>query len=150
MFLNRNIKIPNKNAFYHLIIGLIFLGMAGWVAVEGIGKENGIDHFDWVYIALFSIVGVYFSAKGLSSILRKAYIRVDNEKIEVKPDEKSKSETIFWKDIQLIKSDGRNYEFIKKDNTSYTIRFSYYTYENAYDLKEAIRKTAINKGIKIE
>ena len=31
MFLNRNIKIPNKNSYYHLSIGLIF-GMAGWVA----------------------------------------------------------------------------------------------------------------------
>lgn len=150
MLLNRNIKVPNKNAFYHFIIGLIFSGMAVWVAFEGLKKEKGIDQFDWVYIGVFAIVGLWFCVKGLSSIIRKAYIRVDEEKIAVKPDESSKSETIFWRDIQKIKEVERNYVIIKKDNSSYTIHFSYYTYKNADDLKEAIRETAEHKGIKIE
>ena len=150
MFLNRNIKIPNKNAFYHFIIGLIFLGMAGWVASEGMEKEKGIDQFDWVYIGIFSMVGVWFSIKGLSSIFRKAYIRVDDEKIAVKPDEFTKSETILWRNIQKIIAVDNNFDIVRKDNSVYTIHFSYYTYQNADDLKEAIRNTAKEKGIKIE
>lgn len=150
MFLNRNIKIPNRNAFYHFIIGLIFLGMAGWVASEGMEKEKGIDQFDWVYIGIFSMVGVWFSIKGLSSIFRKAYIRVDDEKIAVKPDEFTKSETILWKNIQKIIAVDNNFDIVRKDNSVYTIHFSYYTYQNAEDLKEAIRNTAKENGIKIE
>lgn len=150
MFLNKNIKVPNKNAFYHLIIGLIFLGMAGWVASEGIGKEKGLDQFDWVYIAIFSIVGVWFSIKGLSSIIRKAYIRVDDEKIAVKPDEESKSETIYWRDILEIREKEKNFEIIKKDNSTYMIYLSYYTYANADELREAILDTALEKGVKVE
>lgn len=150
MFLNRNIKIPNKNAFYHFIIGLIFLGMAGWVASEGMQKEKGIDQFDWVYIGIFSLVGIWFSIKGLSSIFRKAYIRVDDEKIAVKPDEFTKSETILWRNIQKITAVDNNFDIVRKDNSVYTIHFSYYTYQNADDLKEAIINTAKDKGIKIE
>lgn len=150
MFLNRNIKIPNRNAFYHFIIGLIFLGMAGWVASEGMEKEKGIDQFDWVYIGIFSMVGVWFSIKGLSSIFRKAYIRVDDEKIAVKPDEFTRSETILWKNIQKIIAVDNNFDIVRKDNSVYTIHFSYYTYQNAEDLKEAIRNTAKENGIKIE
>lgn len=150
MFLNRNIKIPNRNAFYHFIIGLIFLGMAGWVASEGMEKEKGIDQFDWVYIGIFSMVGVWFSIKGLSSIFRKAYIRVDDEKIAVKPDEFTKSETILWRNIQIIIAVDNNFDIVRKDNSVYTIHFSYYTYQNAEDLKEAIRNTAKENGIKIE
>ncbi len=150
MFLNRNIKIPNRNAFYHFIIGLIFLGMAGWVASEGMEKEKGIDQFDWVYIGIFSMVGVWFSIKGLSSIFRKAYIRVDDEKIAVKPDEFTKSETILWRNIQKIIAVDNNFDIVRKDNSVYTIHFSYYTYQNAEDLKEAIRNTAKENGIKIE
>ena len=150
MFLNRNIKIPNRNAFYHFIIGLIFLGMAGWVASEGMEKEKGIDQFDWVYIGIFSMVGVWFSIKGLSSIFRKAYIRVDDEKIAVKPDEFTKSETILWRNIQKIIAMNNNFDIVRKDNSVYTIHFSYYTYQNAEDLKEAIRNTAKENGIKIE
>lgn len=150
MFLNRNIKIPNRNAFYHFIIGLIFLGMAGWVASEGMEKEKGIDQFDWVYIGIFSMVGVWFSIKGLSSIFRKAYIRVDDEKIAVKPDEFTKSETILLRNIQKIIAVDNNFDIVRKDNSVYTIHFSYYTYQNAEDLKEAIRNTAKENGIKIE
>lgn len=150
MFLNRNIKIPNKNAFYHFIIGLIFLGMAGWVASEGMQKEKGIDQFDWVYIGIFSLVGIWFSIKGLSSIFRKAYIRVDDEKIAVKPDEFTKSETILWRNIQKITAVDNNFDIVRIDNSVYTIHFSYYTYQNADDLKEAIINTAKDKGIKIE
>ena len=150
MFLNRNIKIPNKNAFYHFIIGLIFLGMAGWVASEGMQKEKGIDQFDWVYIGIFSMVGIWFSIKGLSSIFRKAYIRVDDEKIAVKPDEFTKSETILWRNIQKITAVDNNFDIVRIDNSVYTIHFSYYTYQNADDLKEAIINTAKDKGIKIE
>ena len=117
MFLNRNIKIPNRNAFYHFIIGLIFLGMAGWVASEGMEKEKGIDQFDWVYIGIFSMVGVWFSIKGLSSIFRKAYIRVDDEKIAVKPDEFTKSETILWRNIQKIIAVDNNFDIVRKDNS---------------------------------
>lgn len=150
MFLNRNIKIPNRNAFYHFIIGLIFLGMAGWVASEGMEKEKGIDQFDWVYIGIFSMVGVWFSIKGLSSIFQKAYIRVDDEKIAVKPDEFTRSETILWRNIQKIIAVDNNFDIVRKDNSVYTIHFSYYTYQNAEDLKEAIRNTAKENGIKIE
>ncbi|MFV0391117.1 MAG: hypothetical protein ACK5KP_04415 [Paludibacteraceae bacterium] len=150
MLLNRNIKVPNKNSFYHFIIGLIFLGMSGWVASSGLKKENGIDQFDWVYIALFAMVGVYFAYKGLSAIIRKAYIRVDDEKIAVKPDEFTKSETILWKEILSIREIEQKYEILKKDQTTYTIYFSYYTYENADDLKEAIREMAVSKGIEIQ
>lgn len=81
MLLNRNIKVPNKNSFYHFIIGLIFMGMSGWVTSSGLKKENGIDQFDWVYIVLFAMVGIYFAYKGLSTIISKAYIRVDDEKL---------------------------------------------------------------------
>lgn len=150
MFLNRNIKIPNKNSIYHLSIGLIFLGMAGWVAFKGMERESGIDQFDWVYIAAFAITGVYFGAKGVKAIFSKAYIRVDDEKIAVKPDESTESVTIFWRDIRLIRDKNRNFEIVKNDNTVYVIHFSYYTYKNADDLQEAIRIAAFKKGIKIE
>ena len=43
MLLNRNIKENNKNSLYHLMIGIIFLGMTGWVIAEGLKKENGIE-----------------------------------------------------------------------------------------------------------
>ncbi|NLO72263.1 MAG: hypothetical protein GX102_15235 [Porphyromonadaceae bacterium] len=150
MLLNRNIKIPNKNAFYHLIIGLIFLGMAFWVVSEGNKKESGVDQFDWIYIAVFGMVGLYFCYKGLNYILRKAYIRVDDEKISVKPDESTNSETIFWRDIKMINEIESNYQIVKKDDSTYTIYFSYYTYKNADDLKQSVKETANAKGIKIE
>ena len=96
------------------------------------------------------MVGIYFSVKGLNAIIRRAYIRVDEEKIAVKPDEETKSETIFWRDIQCIKEVEQNFEIFKNDNTSYTIHFSYYTYKNADDLRDAILEIADRKGIKVE
>ncbi len=150
MLLNRNIKVPNKNSLYHLMLGLVFLGTAAWIIYQGMQKESGVDQFDWIYVASFCVVGIYFSVKGLNYIFRKAYIRVDEEKIAVKPDEETKSETIFWRDIQSIKEVGRNFEILKNDKTSYTIHFSYYTYRNADDLREAILEMADKKGVKVE
>lgn len=148
MFLNRNVKVKNNNPYYHLIIGLIFLGMTYWVVSEGLDKPKGIDQFDWIYIAIFGLVGLRFVFKGLSYILRKAYIRVDDEKIAIKPDEESKSEIIYWKDIQEIKQVDNNYEILKKDQSSFTIHFSYFDYKHVDDFKEAIQKTAFEKGVK--
>lgn len=149
MFLNKNIKTPNKNAFYNLIIGFVFWGMTFWVFKESAAKENGIDQFDWIYIGMFGIVGLFFVYKGLNSIIRKAYIHVDEDKISIKPDESSKSETIFWKDIDSIRSVGNNYDIVKKNFSTYTIYFSYYDYANAQDLKRAIDEMAAEKGISI-
>ena len=131
------------------MIGLIFLGMTSWVIVKGVNKPNGIDQFDWIYIFIFGMVGLFFSYKGLSSIFRKAYIRVDEEKIAIKPDETTKSETIYWQDIQSIKHVEKNYEILKKDQSTYIIHFAYFNYENAGDLKQAIREMAETKGIEI-
>ena len=64
MLLNRNIKENNKNAFYHLVIGLIFIGMTLWVYFKGENKPNGVDQFDWVYIFIFGMVGVFFFVQG--------------------------------------------------------------------------------------
>ena len=150
MFLNKDIKASNKNALYHLIIGLIFSGMAVWVITKGIIKPNGIDQFDWIYIFIFGMVGLRFIFKGLGFILREAYIRVDDEKIAIKPDETTKSETIYWRDIQAIKQVEKNYEIEKKDQSTYTIHFSYFDYEHADELKEAIKEMAAEKGIVIQ
>ena len=150
MLLNRNIKENNKNAFYHLVIGLIFIGMTLWVYFKGENKPNGVDQFDWVYIFIFGMVGVFFSFKGLSSIFRKAYILVDEERIAIKPDETTKSETILWNDIEAIRQVEKNFEILKKDGSSYIIYFSYFNYENAGDLKEAIIDMASTKGISIQ
>ncbi len=150
MVLDRNIKGNNKNAFYHLVIGLIFIGMTLWVYSKGIKKPNGVDQFDWVYIFIFGMVGLWFMYKSLNFVLRKAYIRVDDEKISIKPDEISKSETIYWTDIVAIRQVKKNYEVLKKDQTSYTIFFSYFNYENAADLKNAIREMSAKKGIPIQ
>ena len=150
MLLNRNIKENNKNAFYHLVIGLIFIGMTLWVYFKGENKPNGVDQFDWVYIFIFGMVGVFFSFKGLSSIFRKAYILVDEERIAIKPDETTKSETILRNDIEAIRQVEKNFEILKKDGSSYIIYFSYFKYENAGDLKEAIIDMASTKGISIQ
>ena len=150
MFLNKNIKTSNRNALYHLMIGLIFSGMAVWVASKGISKPNGIDQFDWIYIVIFGLVGLRFVFKGMSFILRKAYIRVDDEKIAFKPDETTQSETIYWKDILAINQVGKNYEIEKRDQTTSKIHFSYFDYEHAKELKEAINVMATEKGILIK
>lgn len=150
MLLNRNIKVPNKNSVYHLMLGLVFLASAAWVIYRGMQRTSGVEQLDWVYVAAFAMVGIYFCVKGLNSIIRKAYIRVDEEKIAVKPDEETNSETIFWRDIHYIKEVERNFEIIKNDKTSYTIHFSYYTYKNADDLRDAILEMADKKGIKVE
>ena len=50
------------------MIGIIFLGMTGWVIAEGLKKENGIDQFDWIYIFIFGMVGLFpLSVRGNDS-----------------------------------------------------------------------------------
>ena len=151
MLLNRNIKERDKNAPYYLMIGIIFLGMSAWVYLsEGQNGLKGLDAYNWTYLVVFAIAGIYFTVKGLKSLLQKAYIRVNDTEISVKSDGASKADTIQWTDIQSIQSFENQFVILKKDQTNVVIRLSYLNYENADELKQAIFQTALAKGIPIE
>ncbi len=150
MLIHRNLKTQNLNPVYNFIVGLMFGGMTAWVVIEGDKKPKGIDQLDWIYIFIFSLLAVWFIIKGLRGIFSKAYILVDDEKVSVKPDESTKSETIYWRDVESIKEVKNNYVVRKKDNTTTTIYFSYFSQKHAMDLKASVKETALKKGIPLE
>ena len=150
MLLNQNIKAKNLNSIYFFILGLIFLGMTAWVLYSGDKQPQGINQFDWVYAAVFGIVGLGLLIKGLNTMLRKAYIRVDEEKIAVKPDETTPSETILWRDILSMKLTKINLEIMKTDKSIATIHFTYFEDIHAITLKDSILEMAARKGLKVE
>ncbi len=149
MLLNKNIKTKNPNSFYHFLIGLIFLGMTAWVAITGYKKVLGIDQFDWVYIALFGITGIWFTIKGLKALFSKAYIKVDDIKIDVKSDETSEATQVLWKNIDSIKTVKNTFHLILKNGKKHTINLSHFDYENADELKKSIQELAKTKDIAI-
>lgn len=150
MLLNKNIKSRNLNSLYHFLIGLFFAGMTVWVILDADKKPKGIDQFDWVYIFAFGLVSVWFLIKGISALLSKAFMVVNEEKISVKPDESSQRETIFWKDVSHIEDVNNNYRIYMRNGTSTTIYFSYYSSENSMELKESIKSMAEKKRIKVQ
>lgn len=149
MLLNKNIKTKNPNSFYHLLIGLIFIGMATWVAVVGYKKPLGIDQFDWVYIGLFGITGLWFTIKGLKAIVSKAFLKVNDSQIVIKSDEFNKATSIYWDDIEYFEAKQNKFIVKLKDGTQKEIIFSYYNDLTALELRKSIEEFANKKTIKI-
>lgn len=149
MFINKNIKDKNLNPLYRLIIGFIFLGMAGWVVEKALASKDGITQYDWIYLAVFAITGLFFVVDSFIAIAKKAYLKIDNQRIAVKTDEVSKAVKEDWNQIEKIIFVENKIEIISINNTVQKINLSFLDNDDVTFLTESITRIAEEKEIHI-
>lgn len=149
MFINKNIKDKNLNPLYRLIIGFIFLGMAGWVVEKALASKDGITQYDWIYLAVFAITGLFFVVDSFIAIAKKAYLKIDNQRIAVKTDGVSKAVKENWNQIEKIIFVENKIEIISINNTVQKINLSFLDNDDVTFLTESITRIAEEKGIHI-
>lgn len=147
MELRRNIKEKDSNKFTFIIAGIIFLIMGIWMYFDKNDSMRGINSIDLIYVVALGVVGIYFLIRGLKKSETNAFVLVNKDIISLKPNSASREKSIQWQHVEFIKKIGSSYTFQLKDQSIFTVHFSYYPADIATDLKQAIDMIAAQKNI---
>ena len=147
MELNINLNKKDINSYTAFTIGGIFFVVGVYFFLESGKDEKGFDGFDWAYLIFFAVLGLAFMMKGFGVAFRKAFVKIDEEKISLKPDLTSKVHTIHWDDIQSIQQVTIRYIIKLKNDKTDEIILAHYTHDVADQIKEIVEQIADKKHI---
>ena len=147
----RDLLKNNNKSIVRLILGIAFIVISVlWITVRDADNEL-IRSFDWFYSGFFTLTGVAHILLGLGISIQKffgkAFIRIDNDLIDVKLGLFEKEQKIFWHDIQSIEYKSFNFKIQKQNNTS-IISISNLDYPSISEIKNIMTKLADKKEIK--
>jgi CheY-like chemotaxis protein len=133
-----------------MVFGLTFLIIAFFWIFTRINNNETINLFDWFYTAIFGLNGLVHIIAGLGysieSIFGKAFIKIDNDNINIKLGifEKEKSFDVIILDLKMPELNGiQVFEHIrKKDKEVPVFAITAFAME---DEKQKIEKLGFNK-----
>jgi hypothetical protein len=134
-----------------MVFGLTFLIIAFFWIFTRINNNETIKLFDWFYTAIFGLNGLVHIIAGLGysieSIFGKAFIKIDNDNINIKLGIFEKEKKVNWKDILSIDYKPNNFKILKRDNSIQLFSISKLDYSCISEIKEIISRLAEDKKI---
>lgn len=109
--------------------------------------------FSTTHLVVFTLAGLYYLLMGLGinpfTIWAKAYIKVNRDRIQVKPSMFSKVKNIEWAAISEVQIKVMGIRFLSETDEAYEFSFQKLDEENIQELKHAIIALSKEKGIKL-
>ena len=134
-----------------MVLGVLFLLIAGHRAVFKILENDGITTFDWAYIVVFALNGIMHLVVGfgysLNKLFGRAFVVINNELISVKTKINRKETTVYWKEIKCIDFSYSKLVIGKTDNTKLNIAIGDLTYDTKKAMKATIAQITDDKNI---
>jgi len=149
MKLNINLNKKDINSYTAFTLGGMFLVVGIYFFLQSGKDEKGFDGFDWAYLIFFAVLGLAFMMKGFGVAFRKAFVKIDEVKISLKPDLNSKVQTIYWDNIQSIQEITIRYIINLKNGETDEIILAHFSLDVSDQIKETIEQIANEKQIPI-
>lgn len=142
----------HARSIFRLLLGIAFcLISILWMIARSADNEE-IRLFDWFYSGIFTLIGLSHVFEGLGiSIERffgKAFVQIDNEKINIKLGVFEKEYNIAWHEIKSIECKSADITIQKLDNTTVFFSISKLDYSSITGIKEILSKLADSKDIR--
>jgi hypothetical protein len=135
-----------------LLGGVLFILIAIAVLLSEKSETGKPDALDWIYLFVFSLNGIIYITRGFGypaeRYFGKAFVLIDNEKIQIKPGVIEKKKSIEWEDIDYIEYRLNKYIIRKNDHSTVKIPLSRFDYATLNEIKEVINKLASQKNVK--
>lgn len=142
----------HAKSIFRLVLGIAFcLISILWMIARS--AENGeIRLFDWFYSGIFTLIGLSHIFEGLGiSIERffgKAFVHIDNERIDIKLGAFEKEYNFGWHEIKSIECKSADFTIQKLDNSTVFFPISKLDYSSITGIKEILSKLADSKDIR--
>nr|WP_319401387.1 hypothetical protein [uncultured Carboxylicivirga sp.] len=145
--LNINLLYQAKKKYWVVALGVILISTAlaslffrsslqPWMVLQGI--------FFFIYGSYLTSLGLGYNPEGL---LGKAYIDINSEYINYKPEVIKKALFIKWADVAAIEVKQISILFTLKDNSTTELKYYNLEYEHIQHLKSAIKKYGADKNL---
>lgn len=142
----------NDKSIFLLILGIFFFVISIIGINERLANNEIMRVFDWFLFGILTLNGMIHIFAGLGSpiegFLGKAFVRIDNEMIDIKLGAFEKEFKIDWNEIKSIECKSSNFMIQKLDNSSIFFPISKLPYSNIMSIKYIISKLATSKGIR--
>lgn len=142
----------NGKSIFRLILGIFFCVISILWIIARLADNESIKLFDWVYSGIFTLMGLthIFTGLGISieRFFGKAFIHIDNEKVNIKLGLFEKEYKIDWQEIKSIDCKSVDITIQKQDNSSIFFPISKLDYSNVIGIKDGLLKLAESKNIK--
>jgi hypothetical protein len=151
MELKKDLLAIEKKSIFRMLLGVLFLLIAGHRPIFIIFENAKITTFDWVYIWVFALNGVLHIVEGygysLTKLFGRAFIVINNELISAKTKINREEVTVYWKDIKCIDFSYSKLVSVKADNTKLNIAIGDLTYDTKKAMKVSIAQIMEDKKI---
>jgi len=141
----------NDKSIFRLILGISMCVISIlWIFVR-LAENDLVRPFDWIYSGFFALSGITHIFTGIGASIErffgKAFVHIDSEIIDIKPDIFAKEQKIDWHEIKLIEYKPSYFKFQKFDDTALIISLSKLDYSSIIGIKYVISKLAESKNI---
>jgi hypothetical protein len=151
MELKKDLLAKEKRSIFRMVLGLLFLLIAGHRPISKAMMNVEITTFDWAYIVVFALNGIMHLVVGfgysLNKLFGRAFVVINNELISVKTKINRKETTVYWKEIKCIDFSYSKLVIGKADNTKLNIAIGNLTYETKKAIKATIVQITEDKNI---
>lgn len=117
-------------------MGFLLLGAVAYFIIR---QE---EFFTATHLAVFTLAGIYYLLMGFGinpiTFWAKAYIKVNTDKIEIKPSMFAKANTLEWNNIKEVQIKITGIRFIFNNGVSYEMDNQKLDEETVLELKQAI------------
>lgn len=142
----------HAKSIFRLLLGIAFCLISILWMVARSAENEEIKLFDWFYSGIFTLIGLSHIFEGLGiSIERffgKAFVHIDNERIDIKLGVFEKEYNFGWNEIKSIECKSADFTIQKLDNSTVFFPISKLDYSSINGIKEILSKLADSKDIR--
>ncbi len=143
LYFNLIKKYP-RNTF-RIVMGFLLLGAVAFFII----KQG--DSFTGTHLTIFTLAGVYYLLMGFGinpiTFWGKAYIKINNKDIEIKPSLFAKATTLDWDTIKEVQIKVTGIRFLFKDATAHELDYQKLDDKSVSELKQALISICKEKNI---
>lgn len=115
---------------------------------------TGSPFFNAIQLFVFALAGLVYLVMGLGinplAALSKAYISVDDDRLEYKPSATKKVQTIAWQDVTKVQIKYANIRFVLADTSSSELEYDSLNDMDAGKLKTTVISICRAKNITLD
>jgi hypothetical protein len=150
----KNLLTQGKKSKLRIIFGFVFIIISVlWIVIRLI-EENPIRIFDWFYSIIFSLNGILHIVEGcgisINSYFGKAFIQINEEEIQYKPNIRTREINVKWNKISEIHFKTNRIEIVDQNNSSIEFLYSKLGFAVIQEIKDIIIQISKNKNILIK
>lgn len=153
MELEKDLLTPYKKSVPRLVFGIFVIVFSLTWFVRLVMDPAESNMFNWFSAGLFLFMGIFHSIEAsgasISKIFGKAFVKINDKQISIKPSVFNKEQLFYWKDIQSIIYETNRYKIIDSNNSEFSLNLLKIEYTLKMEIKDIIQNLAIEKNIAI-